>query len=139
MHQGINFQIKDKMKKTKITYYVSTGILTAMMIFIAIETLTKPEVKVSMTHLGFPDYFRIELGITKIIGAILIWLPFRLLREAAYIGFAIMFASASLAHFAVGDPTDKVIAGFIFLTILIVSYVSHSKFQNKQKLSSDKI
>lgn len=68
-----------------------------MMLFIAYETLTKTEVKVSMAHLGFPDYFRIELGVAKIIGTILIWLPVRLLKETAYIGFAIMFTSATLS------------------------------------------
>lgn len=119
------------MKATKITYYVTTGIISAMMIYIAFETLTKPEVKVSMAHLGFPDYFRIELGITKLIGAVFLWLPIRLLKETAYIGFAIMFLSASIAHYAVGDPTDKVIVGVAFLAILIVSYVSHNKLQNK--------
>lgn len=119
------------MKATKITYYVTTGIISAMMIFIAYETLTKPEVKVSMAHLGFPDYFRIELGIAKIIGAVLLWLPVRLLKETAYIGFAIMFVSATIAHSAVGDPADKVIAGIVFLAILIASYVSRTKLQNK--------
>ena len=117
------------MKSTKIMYYVTTGIISAMMLFIAFETLTKPEVKVSMAHLGFPDYFRIELGIAKNIGAVLIWLPVRLLKESAYIGFAIMFASASIAHFVVGDPADKVIAGIVFLAILIVSYVTNTKIQ----------
>nr|WP_315197057.1 DoxX family protein [uncultured Flavobacterium sp.] len=119
------------MKSTKITYYATTGIISTMMIFIAFETLTKPEVKVSMEHLGFPDYFRIEIGITKLIGAIFLWLPVRMLKESAYIGYAIMFASASLAHFVVGDPADKVIAGLVFLVILIVSYVSNTKIQNK--------
>ncbi|RWY51615.1 DoxX family protein [Mucilaginibacter gilvus] len=119
------------MKATKITYYVTTGIISVMMAYIAFETLTKPEVKVSMAHLGFPDYFRIELGISKIIGVILLWLPIRLLKETAYIGFAIMFLSASIAHSAVGDPADKVIAGIVFLVILAASYVSRIKLQNK--------
>lgn len=117
------------MKKTKITYYLSTGIISVMMLFIAFETLTKPEVKASMIHLGFPYYFRIQLGIAKIIGAVLIWLPERLLRETAYIGFAIMFISASIAHYVVGDPADKVMAGIIFLIILIASYISNTKLQ----------
>jgi hypothetical protein len=117
------------MRSRRITYYATTGIISAMMIFIAFETLTKPEVKVSMEHLGFPDYFRIEIGITKLIGALFLWLPVRLLKESAYIGFAIMFASASLAHFVVGDPAGKVIAGLVFLAILIVSYVSNAKIQ----------
>ncbi|MEO5911598.1 MAG: DoxX family protein [Pelobium sp.] len=121
------------MKATKITYYVTTGIISVMMLFIAFETLTKPEVKVSMAHLGFPDYFRIELGIAKIIGAVLIWLPVRLLKETAYIGFAIMFASASLAHSVVGDPASKVIAGVAFLAILIVSYLCNVKLQTINK------
>jgi len=122
------------MNKLKITYYVTTAIISAMMLFIAFETLTKPEVKISMAHLGFPDYFRIELGIAKIIGAVLIWLPVRLLRETAYIGFAIMFASASLAHAVVGDPIDKVITGLVFLAILIVSYVCDAKLQKTKRL-----
>lgn len=120
------------MKTTKIMYYATTGIISVMMLFIAFETLTKPEVKVSMAHLGFPDYFKIELGITKLIGAVLIWLPIRLLKETAYIGFAIMFASASLAHFTVGNPASKVIAGVVFLAILIVSYVYNTKLQNNK-------
>lgn len=121
------------MNKLKITYYATTAIISAMMLFIAFETLTKPEVKISMAHLGFPDYFRIELGIAKIIGAVLIWLPVRLLRETAYIGFAIMFASASLAHVAVGDPIGKVLTGLVFLAILIVSYVCDAKLQKTNK------
>lgn len=120
---------KLKMKTTKIIYYTTTAITSLMMLFIAFETLTKPEVKESMAHLGFPDYFRVELGIAKIMGAIFLWLPIRLLKDSAYIGFAIMFISAALAHSAVGDPAGKVFAGFAFLLILIVSYVSSIKLQ----------
>jgi len=123
------------MKATKFTYYITTGIISAMMLFIAFETLTKPEVKVSMTHLGFPDYFRIELGVAKIIGAVLIWLPVRLLKETAYIGFSIMFASATLAHAVVGAPLSKIMAGLVFLAILIVSYVGNVKLQKINKIN----
>ena len=121
------------MNKLKIAYYATTAIISAIMLFIAFETLTKPEVKISMAHLGFPDYFRVELGIAKIIGAVLILLPVRLLRETAYIGFAIMFASASLSHAAVGDPIGKVITGLVFLAILTVSYVCDAKLQKTNR------
>lgn len=124
------------MKTTKIIYYTTTAIISGMMLFIAFETLTKPEVKVSMAHLGFPDYFRIELGISKIIGAVFLWLPVRILKEFAYSGFAIMFASASLAHLVVGDPTSKVIAGMVFLAILITSYAYHMKLQKTTEFSN---
>jgi len=124
------------MKTTIFTYYTTTAIISGMMLYIAFETLTKPEVKVSMAHLGFPDYFRIELGISKIIGAVLLWLPVRFLKEVAYIGFAIMFASASLAHFVVGDPSGKVIAGMVFLAILIISYACNAKLQKTIEIST---
>lgn len=124
------------MKTTKIIYYATTGIISGMMLFIAFETLTKPEVKASMAHLGFPDYFRIELGIAKIIGAVFLWLPFRVLKEVAYVGFAIMFASASYAHLVVGDPLNKTAAGMIFLAILIVSYACNVKLQKKVKITN---
>ena len=117
------------MKVRKTIYYTTTAIISLMMLFIAFETLTKPEVKKSMAHLGFPDYFRIELGIAKIIGAVFLWLPIRLLKESAYIGFAIMFISAAIAHYVVGDPAGKVYTGFAFLIILIVSYVSSIQLQ----------
>lgn len=121
------------MKKIKIIYYVSTSIISLMMLYIAYETLTMHHVKVSIARLGFPDYFRIQLGITKIIGAILIWIPVRLLKETAYFGFGFTFLSAALAHYMVGDPTKEIMAGFIFLAILIASYVSN------QRISDEKI
>ena len=124
------------MKTIKITYYATTAIISGMMLFIAFETLTKPEVKVSMAHLGFPDYFRIELGISKIIGAVFLWLPVRFLKEVAYIGFAIMFASASLAHLVVGDPSGKVIAGIVFLAVLITSYACHTKLRKTSEMNN---
>ncbi len=120
------------MKATKIAYYVTTGIISAMMVFIAFETLTQPEVKESLARLGFPDYFRIELGITKLIGAVLIWIPFRLLKEIAYIGFAFTFVSAFIAHLAVGDPLGELIGPIVFLAILVVSYISNEKIQKNK-------
>ena len=124
------------MKTTKFIYYATTAIISGMMLFIAFETLTKPEVKVSMAHLGFPDYFRIELGISKIIGAVFLWLPVRFLKEAAYIGFAIMFASASLAHLVVGDPSSKVMAGMVFLAVLVTSYACQAKLRKTSEISN---
>lgn len=110
-----------------------------MMMFIGFETLFKPEVKESMAHLGLPaDYFRIELGVTKLIGAVLIWIPIRLLKEIAYIGFAIMLGSACLAHYAVGDPIFQIVAGLVFLSILIVSYLTNDRIQNFNTVNKKK-
>jgi len=55
-------------------------------------------------HLGFPDYFRVELSWAKFlaIAVLLAPVPARL-KEWAYAGFAITLVSALIAHFSVGD------------------------------------
>jgi hypothetical protein len=41
-----------------------------MIFYSAYAYLTKPEIKEAFHHLGFADYFRIELAVAKLIGAI---------------------------------------------------------------------
>lgn len=119
------------MKSTKITYYVSTGLLSLAMAFSMLAYLSNPELKTGFQHLGFPDYFRIELGIAKGLAAIALWLPFRLAKETAYIGLSISFLSAFIAHVAVGDPTFNIVYPVFIWAILLVSYVTHNKLSNE--------
>src|SRR5204862_7984834 len=65
------------------------------------------------THLGFPDYFRVELSWAKLIGVALLLAPAPArasltasLKEWAYAGFAINLASALIAHLSVGDSPE---------------------------------
>jgi uncharacterized membrane protein len=113
-----------KMNATKITYYATTGLMSFAMLFSTYAYLTKPELKEAFQHLGFPDYFRVELAIAKLIAAVALWIPVRLLKETAYVGLAISFVSAVIAHVAVSDPIGHVIYPVVVLAILIVSYVS---------------
>ena len=125
------------MRTTKITYYISTGLMSFAMLFSAYAYLTKPELKQAFEHLGFPDYFRIELAIAKGMAAIALWLPIRLLKETAYIGLAISFVSAVIAHIAMNDSTGHTLYPVIVLAILITSYVSNNKIASKQKINSN--
>jgi len=120
------------MKATKITYYITTGLMSFAMLFSTYAYLTKPELKLAFAHLGFPDYFRIELAIAKLLAAIALWLPVRLLKEAAYIGLAISFISAVIAHIAMNDATGHIVYPAIILGILVVSYVSYNKIQTSK-------
>jgi len=126
------------MKTTKIIYYSSTGLISLAMLFSTYAYLTKPELKGAFQHLGFPDYFRIELAVAKCMAAIAIWLPVRLLKEAAYIGLAISFVSAAIAHIASGDPTGHIIYPLVVLAILIVSYITHNKMNKTPGLLNTK-
>ena len=74
-------------------------------------------------HLGFPDYFRLELGTAKIIGLLVILIPGipKIIKEWAYVGFAITFMSGSIAHGLV-DGIVKGLSPILPLIALVISY-----------------
>ena len=117
----------------KIVYWISTGIVCAVMIFSIINFIFNdhfpfPNGKEgAFAHLGLPRYFKIELTVAKILGVLALSIPNvpRKIKEFAYFGFAITLVSASIAHFSRGDARLSVlfvIDPLIFLVILIVSY-----------------
>lgn len=118
------------MKTTKITYWASTAIVALMMTFSAYSYFTNPMVKEGFQHLGFPDYFRVELAIAKLMGAVLLLIPIhQRIKEWAYAGFTVIFISAFIAHSASGDPTQNIIMPVIFLIPLAMSYFTYHKMQ----------
>src|SRR6266498_5273090 len=71
---------------------------------------------------------KIKEETAKIIGAVVLLAPFkRRIKEWAYVGFAIVFISALIAHLSSGDPASVYIMPVIFLFILLVSYISYLK------------
>lgn len=117
------------MNKNKIIYWTTTEIIAAMMIFSAYGYFSNPDMKAAFVHLGFPNYFRIELGVLKVLGALVLILPLvpNIIKSFAYFGFALTFVSAFIAHIFTGDHISVAIAPMIFLVILVASYY----FQNK--------
>lgn len=119
------------MKRNKIFYWTTTGILGAVMLFSAFGYLRNEDMKAAFVHLGFPAYFRIELAIAKIMGGLVLLLPFipEKIKDTAYVGFAITFISAFIAHTSSGDPISVAIRPLIFLGILVVSFIYSSKYK----------
>ena len=116
------------LKRGHAIYWSATAIVCAVMVFSAINfNLKNPlgPMKGAFVHLGFPDYFRIELTVAKALGVCALLLPGipAKVREFAYAGFAITLVSASVAHFSSGDPLLFVIDPLLFLGALLVSYV----------------
>ena len=112
----------------KITYWITTGIVAAMMTFSAYAYLTQPAMVQAFKHLGFPNYFRIELAAAKIIGVALLLAPVSSrLKEWAYAGFTFTFVSAFIAHTATGDPVSARVMPLVLLLLLIASYVTYHK------------
>ena len=94
-------------KAVVIGYWIATGLFCVQIGFTAFAQLRLPQVAEAFTHLGFPDYFRIELAVAKLLGIVLLLAPVPArLKEWAYAGFAFTLASALIAHVAVGDGPD---------------------------------
>ena len=117
------------MKKDKIIFWTSTGILSLMMGFSAYSYFTSPDVVKGFEHLGFPSYFRVELGVAKLLGALALIVPIvpNRIKEWAYAGFGINFISAFIAHLSTGDAFSNSVGPLVFLLVLVVSYVFHHK------------
>ena len=115
------------MKKNKIIYWTVTSIISVMMIFSAYMYLTSDMIKTGFVHLGFPDYFRVELAIAKFIGAILLLAPVpSRIKEWVYAGFGITFVSAVVAHSSV-DGIQTAGGPIVAAVLLVVSYFFYHK------------
>ncbi len=117
------------MKKDNIIYWISTGLFAAMMSLSASTYFTSPEVKANFDKLGFQDAFRIELGVAKLLGALVLILPFFKgnVKEWAYAGFGITLISAFILHLSAGDPVSNTVAPLVFFGIMVLSHVYYQK------------
>ncbi len=115
------------MKNFKIIYWVSTGLLTAMMLMSAgMYIFNNPAIREAFSKLGHPTHIIYPLAIAKILGLIAIWTnKSRSLKEWAYAGFFFNFVLAFAAHVMVND--GEFMAPLIALVLLLVSYFSWAK------------
>ncbi|MBL7683985.1 MAG: DoxX family protein [Flavipsychrobacter sp.] len=109
------------MKRDKIIYWVSTGLVSIGFLLSSIMYLTSnPELMKSFSEIGFPVFFVTILGISKLTGAIALvnpWMP--KLREWAYAGFTFTLIGAVWTHVATNTPF---IAPLFFMLLLGISY-----------------
>ena len=114
---------------SKYLYWGTTGLLALFMAASSVWYFVGTEPAASFERLGFPDYFRIQLGIAKMAGAIALVTPVpRAVKEWTYAGFTISFVSATIAHLAVGDPVSDVAAPVTAFALLVTSYVTYHQY-----------
>ena len=98
---------KSTPKAAAIAYWAVTALFCLQISFTAYAQLRLPQVAQEFTHLGFPDYFRLELSWAKLLGVVLMLAPAPArLKEWVYAGFAINLASALIAHLSLGDGPE---------------------------------
>ena len=119
------------MKALKITFWISTGLLSAMMLFSAgMYIFNSDAIFQAFENLGYPTYLMYPLATAKVLGVIAIltrkvdWL-----KEWAYAGFFFDFALAAAAHIHVGDGDAG--GAFMAMVLLFVSYFTQKKAFSK--------
>jgi hypothetical protein len=107
----------------RVGYWVSTSIMAAMMLLDSALYLSSAPVAVAgFTHIGYPQYLRMILGVAKLCGVIVLLMPgARLLKEWAYAGFTFAWILATVAHYMAGDG-PKAILPAVLLVLLVISY-----------------
>ena len=126
------------MKRNKIIYWISTGLFCAFLLLTSISYFTDPNFVNIYWHLGFPQYFRVELGIAKILGVFLLLIPQipSRFKEWAYVAFGITLISGAIAHFNSGDHVGYIVNVLFFFTLLLISYIYWHKRNNERTSSS---
>jgi hypothetical protein len=116
-------------RSDKIIYWIFTSIIVLFDSVMPAFTFNTQLAKNGISHLGYPDYFRIELSIFKILGGIVLIFPFipKRIKEWAYFGFALDFLSAFIGHTVVDGINGESLFPLAMLIFLIISYVYYHK------------
>jgi uncharacterized membrane protein YphA (DoxX/SURF4 family) len=127
------------MKKTRIVFWICTGILSVMLLMASVTDLIPiPEAEEGFRHLGYPLYLLPFLGIARILGIIAIVTPgFPRLKEWAYAGFTFDLIGAIYSGLAVGDPLVYQLPAAIGLMLGAVSYTCYHRLQRNAETQKE--
>jgi|SRR6185436_9809079 len=117
------------MKKTKIFYWIVTGLFSAFMLFSAIpDILVVPDAVTFMTSLGYPEYIIRFLGIAKLLGIIAILIPgFPRIKEWAYAGLFFDLIGATYSQIAKAGLQPQISFMILPIGFLFASYILYHK------------
>ncbi len=118
------------MKRDQIIYYVSTGLLSVLMLYsVSMYFFKHEDISQLFTNFGYPTYIIYPYAVIKLLGLFAIWNPnFKLIKEWAYAGFFFAFVLAFFAHFMIGDGDQM--GAVVALVLLITSYIFNKKTSN---------
>jgi hypothetical protein len=112
----------------RVGFWLATGFFAVWMLFTAYAELAIPAAEAAFTHLGIPNYLRIEISLAKIIGTLVLLLPVPpRLKEWTYAGFAIDLISAVIAHVVSGDGPAVYMWAVVAAVVLFISYFFYRK------------
>ena len=114
-------------KRNKIIYWIATLWLALGMVATGTGQLFRMKEGQGgtdmITHLGYPVYLLIILGIWKVLGVIAVLIPkFPLLKEWAYAGFFFIMTGAIFSHIAIGDSVLSILPALLLLILTVASW-----------------
>lgn len=117
------------MKKTKIIFWVTTGLIFLFEGVMPVLTFQTEMAKEGIRHLGYPIYFGNAFVVFKALGALALIIPQipKRIKEWAYAGFAFDFIFAFISIWSVDGFGGNAIFPLIVFAILIVSYIAYNK------------
>jgi len=114
------------MKSNKAICLIIPALISFFMLFSSYVSGTRV---VEFAHLGFPNYFRIELTAAKVIGALALLIPQvpARIKEWIYVCFGVVLLSAAIAKFNGGYPITGTLEPLIVFTIMVGSLLYLNK------------
>ncbi len=109
----------------KTTYWTTTILLSIFLLWSAWTYLySKPAIE-GVRVLGFPDHFRIQLAVLKLIAVAILLIPQIpiQIKEWAYAGIGLFFITAIVAHIVHKDPYIITLINLVFVGLLITSNI----------------
>lgn len=121
-------------RTTKILYWITTAIIFIFEGLIPAFTSHTQLAVDGVRHLGYPDYFRVMLTVFKVLGALVLILPFfrGAIKEWAYAGFTFTMIAAAVSHGAVDGVDGQSFFPLIVLAILLCSYYFYKRIQKAE-------
>ena len=111
-------------RKRLVAYWIATVLVAAELAVGGVWDLLRIDlVRDVVEHLGYPTYLLIIMGVWKLPGAVALLMPgSRRIKEWAYAGAVITYASAVASHVTVGDGIGRVVAPTVLLALTLVSW-----------------
>jgi len=114
--------------KAKYLYWGTTSLLALFFGLTGVMYFAAEAPAETIRRLGYPDYFRVLLGVAKLGGAVALLVPLpRSLKEWTYAGLTIDVSMAVVSHAMVGDPATVLVRPAIALSVLAASYVGYHR------------
>jgi uncharacterized membrane protein YphA (DoxX/SURF4 family) len=111
-------------RKRLAAYWIATVLVAAELLLGGVWDLLRIDlVRGVVNHLGYPTYLLVIMGVWKLPGAVALLMPgLPRIKEWAYAGAVITYASAVASHVTVGDGIGRVVAPTALLALTLVSW-----------------